>query len=202
MASPPPSDLGTAAVFLGLIVLILVRRTYASIRGTRYSVGRLVGFTGFYVFLFATLAFTTLYGALGAWGARGWLLLAPYVGVVLGTTGVAARYVRRIVHFERRDGGPWYYRLPWLIPALYLALFVIRFGVELGISGLSAVTSFLLPTSISTGLLLLLVGLDLLFGVSVGLLIGRAVGVYVAFRDLPTSSEPPPAPPLARGEPP
>ncbi len=82
---------------------------------------------------------------------------------------------------------------------LYLVLFVLRFALELAIFGFSVVTSFFLPTSIPVGLLLVLVGVDLLFGFSTGLLIGRTVGVYRGHADFvkaasvtPLPSTPPP----------
>ena len=105
---------------LGILVVFLARRTYAMVQGARYSAGRLFGFTGFYVFLFALLAIPTLYAAVGAWGLFGWLLLAPYVAVPAAAAVMAVPYVRRIVRFDLRGEGRWYYHLPLLIPVLYL----------------------------------------------------------------------------------
>jgi hypothetical protein len=184
VSAPSSSDLAPAVLVLVLFVLILARRTYAQITGARFSAGRLFGFTGFYVLLFVALAFPTLYAAVDAWGIDGALLLVPYVVVPLAAAWVATPYVRRIVRFEQRDGGAWYYRLPWIVPVLYLVLFIVRFGAEILIFGLAVVSSFFAPSSVPAGLIFLLVGIDLLFGASTGLLIGRSVGVYRAHVDL------------------
>jgi len=200
MATPSASALEPAIIVLVLFVAIIARRTYAMITGARYSAGRLFAFTGFYVLLFAALAFPTLYAAAHAWGGYGELLLAPYVAVPVIAAAVAAPYVRRIVRFEERDGGTWYYQLPWLVPVLYLVLFVVRFVLEILIFGLSVVTSFFLPTSLPPGLVLLLVGVDLLFGVSTGLLTGRSIGVYRGYHDLPNAERGSSGAPLPRGE--
>ncbi len=181
MSSPSSSDISTAVVVLVLIVAILARRTYLLMRGARYSPGRLFGFTGFYVLLFALLALPTLFAAVSSWGVYGWLLIAPYVAVPALAAVAAVPYVRRIVRFEERGSGQWYYSLPWLIPILYLTLFVLRFVLEIVLFGPAVVASFALPTSIPTSALLVLVGVDLLFGLSTGILMGRSVGVYRAF---------------------
>ncbi len=194
MPSPTGPDVTEGVVFLVLIVALLARRTYRLVTGVRYASDRLAVFAGFYVFLFAALAFTTLYAAVGAWGTVGGLLVAPYVAVPAAAAVLAEPYVRRIVRFEPRGDGHLYYRLPWLIPVLYLVLFVLRFGLELAIFGFALVTSFFLPTSIPVGLLLVLVGVDLLFGFSTGLLIGRTVGVYRGHADFEKAAASAPLP--------
>jgi hypothetical protein len=181
MSSPSSSDVSTAAILLVLIVAILARRTYLLMRGARYSPGRLFGFTGFYVLLFALLAVPTIFAAVSSWGVYGWLLIAAYAVVPAAAAVVAVPYVRRIVRFEERGSGQWYYSLPWHIPVLYLSLFVVRFVLEILLFGPAFVTSFALPASIPTGALLVLAGVDLLFGLSTGILVGRSVGVYRAF---------------------
>ena len=188
MAPAEPTGLTSAIVVLVLLVAIFARRTYALLTGARYSPPRLFALTGFYVLLFALFGFTTLYAASDLWGADAGLLAVAYGAVVIGATWVARPYVRRIVRFEQRDRGTWYYRLPLLVPLLSLGLFVLRFGAELAIFGLSVTTSFVLPSSLPAGLVAVLVVIDLLFGASVGLLLGRAVGVYEAFRERSTAS--------------
>ena len=167
------------------------------VQGTRYSTGRLVAFAAFYILLFVALAFTTLYAAVGTWGSDAALLLAPYVAVPTLAAVLVVPYVRRIVRFERRDDGRWYYRLPWLIPVLYLALFVFRILAEFAVFGVAGlVFSFPLPAPPSVGALEILIGVDLLFGFSLGLLVGRGIGVYRAHRDLPAEPASPADTPL------
>lgn len=182
-----------------IFVLIIARRTYAQIQGAPYSVGRLFGFAGFYVLLFAVLAFGTLYAAVATWGSLAYGLLAGYVAVPIIAATLAAPYVRRIVRFEQRGNGNWYYRLSWHVPVLYLTLFVVRIGAEIAVFGLSALLiTFPPPTPPSVAALAILIGVDLLFAFSLGLLIGRGVGIYRAHRDLPVAEAPipEPSPPL------
>lgn len=169
------------------------------VHGTAYSWARLIVFAGFYVLLFGAFGAVTIYTAVGTWGTYGGALVAPYAGVVATAAILSAPYVRRIVRFERRADGRWYYRLPWIVPVLTLGLFVARFVAEFAVFGLAATTSFVLPTSVPSDVLLVLVGIDLTFGISVGLLIGRAIGVYRAFGDLPSPPDVTPSPPLPSG---
>lgn len=180
-SSAPSAPYSSVLILFAIVVLMLARRTYLSITGARYSAGRLFGFSGFYLLIFGALGATTIYLALASWGSDTWLLVAPYAGVVVGAAALAVPHVRQTVQFEQRSPGRWYYRLPWVVPVAYLVLFVLRFAVEAIVFGFASATSFVLPTSEPVGTLLLLVTLDLLFGVSMGLLVGRAVGVYRAF---------------------
>jgi len=195
-----PSSVSTAVIVLLIIVLLLARRTYLQVRGARYSTGRLFGFAAFYVLLFVALAFTTLYAAVATWGFDAYLLLAPYAAVPVLAAVFVVPYVRRIVRFERRDDGQWSYRLPWHIPVLYLGLFVTRFVAEFAVFGVAGLLfTFPLPAPPSVGALAILVGVDLLFGLSLGLLLGRGIGVYAAHRDLTAEPGSPTAAPLPPG---
>jgi len=189
------SGLTSAAFLLAIIVLFLARRTYSMIQGARYSATRIFVIAGFYVVLFVGLAYTTLYVATSTWGPDAAALVAAYVAVPVVAAILAAPYIQRIVRFEERSPGNWYYRLPWHVPALALGLFVVRYVIEFVVFGLAFLTSFALPTTLPTDLLLLLVTVDLLFGASLGLLAGRAIGVYRAFGALPHPPIAPPAPP-------
>ena len=199
MSGPPSSDLIPAFVVLAIFVLLIVRQTYRQLTGAPYSTGRLFLFAGFYVLLFVVLAFGTLYAAVATWGTPAYGLLAAYAAVPAVAAIFAEPYVRRIVRFERRDDGPWYYRLSWHVPVLYLALFIARIVAEIGVFGPSGVLiTFPPPTPPSVLGLEILIGVDLLFGLSLGLLVGRGIGVYRAHRDLPTveATVSTPSPPL------
>jgi hypothetical protein len=185
MSAGLPPGLTAAAVFLVLIVLVVARRTYRQIYGAPYSTGRLFVFAGFYVLLFGFLAFGTLYAAVALWGPDAFLLLVAYGAVPTAAAVLAAPYVERVVRFERRPNGAWYYRLSWHVPVLYLGLFITRIAAEIAIFGLSAVLiSFPPPAPPSMAALAILMGVDLLFGLSLGLLVGRGVGVYRAYERL------------------
>jgi hypothetical protein len=177
----------SALVFLALIVLAMARRTVVLARGAPYSTARLFGYGGFSMVFFAAFAASTLYVAWGTWGPVALGLLAPYAGVVAGAALVAEPHVRQRVVFETRTSGLVYYRLPLLVPLLSMVLFVVRVGVELWMFGLTALTSFSIPTSLSPAALAILIGFDLLYGVSIGLLIGRGLGVRRAYLARPST---------------
>ncbi|HXW67303.1 MAG TPA: hypothetical protein VEL82_05465 [Thermoplasmata archaeon] len=172
----------SAIVFLALIVLIMARRTYLLSQGAPYSTGRVFGYGGFSMVLFGYLAASTLYVAWTVWGDVAFALIAPYAGVVVGAALFAAPHVRRRVTFESRGDGRIYYRLPLLLPLLSLVLFVARVAAEIAMFGLASLASFAVPTSVSVTQLSVLIAFDLLYGSSIGLLIGRGLGVRSAFR--------------------
>ncbi len=190
MASLSQADT-SALVVLAIIVLIMVRRTVALAQGAQYGPTRIFAYGGFSMFLFAFFAATTIYVAWGTWGPIGLALLAPYAAIVVGAALVAEPIVRRRVKFETRAGGAVYYRLPLIIPVLTLVLFVVRVAVEIWMFGLAAFASFAIPTSLSVGSLAILIAFDLVYGVSIGLLVGRGLGVRRAFLDRPKDAPAP-----------
>jgi len=200
MSAGPSGALTGELVVLALFVLIIVRRTVRLIQGAPYSTARMFGFAAVYVLLFVALAFSTLYSAVVFWGSAAYVLLLPYVAVPVLAGFLAVPYVRRVVRFEPRENGQLYYRLSWHIPVLYLVLFLGRLAAEVVVLGPSAlILSFPPPAPPSDLAVEALIGVDLLFGVSLGLLLGRGVGVYLAHKDLPSSDRgesPPPSPPL------
>jgi len=201
MATPPLSNLTPELVILALLILFLARRTVRQIQGARFSIGRMVAFAAFYVLLFVALASATLYAAVVTWGANAYLLLAPYIAIPALGAYYAAPYIRRIVRFERPADGTWYYRLSWHLPVLYLALFIARLIAEVAVFGLAGlIISFPPPPPPSVVALEVLIGVDLLFALSLGLMLGRSLGVVLAHRALPAEpTGPPPSPPLPSG---
>jgi len=180
MGSPPPGELSTTALVLAILVLIIARRTYLNVQGARYSPTRMFAFVGWGFLFFALFAATTLYAALGTWGEVSWLLIAAYAGTATVVALRTVPHVRSVVRFEERNGVP-YYRLPWLVPVLYLVLYTARLIVEIAIFGLASVASFSVPSSLPAGVLGIAVAFDLLYAVSVGLLLGRVLGVRSAY---------------------
>jgi len=86
-----------------------------------------------------------------------------------------------------------------VVPVLYLVLFTLRLAIEVVLFGFSAILAPTLPTSLPTGVLVVVIGFDLLYAVSVGLLFGRAVGVRQAYEERSGHRSVPTAP--APGEP-
>jgi hypothetical protein len=168
-------------VFLALVVLILVRRTYRLAQGAPYSPVRVFAYGGFSAVLLVFFAASTIYVAVAEWGVAAYALLVPYVGVVVGSALIAEPRIRRLVKFDELAGGQTYYRLPLVVPVLTLVLFVFRASVEIGLFGFSALASLTFPTSLSPGALEILIAFDLLYGASIGLLVGRGLAVRAAF---------------------
>jgi hypothetical protein len=195
MTAPLGSSDASVIVILAIIVLVMARRTYRLSQGTPYSPGRVFAYGGFSFLLFGILAASTLYVAVGTWGPIAYGLLAPYAAIIVGAVWVALPHVRARVTFERRGGGTLYYRLPLLIPVLSVVLFVARLGIEVGVFGLAAVGTISFPTSLPAGTLLVLIGADLTYGVSIGLLLGRGLGIRAAAeRFLASEKRPAPLP--------
>ncbi len=194
MTSAPSGAITTDLIILVLICLMLGRRTYLQLTGAPYSPSRLFVFAGFYVFLFALLGAGTIYAAILTWGTDAFVLLAPYIAIPVATAYFAAPFVERIVRFDRRGGGQWYYTLPWHIPILYLLLFVARVAGEIVVLGPSAFFTFPPPPPSSSLALDVLVAIDLLFAASTGLLLARGFGIYRAHQKLPPDAAPPPSP--------
>ncbi|MGI0140982.1 MAG: hypothetical protein ACREBT_07580 [Thermoplasmata archaeon] len=85
----------------------------------------------------------------------------------------------RRVRIIERAPGEWVYLLGPLVPILYLALFLTRLSLDFIVLNVSPFTftltsSGLTPSAAAT--------LDLLFAVSTGLVVGRTIGVYRAYR--------------------
>jgi hypothetical protein len=183
MAPPPSGSLVPALIFVGVLIVVLARRTYLLIQGVPYSPVRLFAFAGLAFVFYGLFVSTTLFAALNAWGGVAWGLLAPYALVVAAAALLAAPHVRRTVKFERRGDGQIYYRLPWLVPTLYLVFFAARFSLEIVLFGFGSFSTFSPRTGLSTTAVAALVGFDHVYGASLGLLIGRGLGVRRAHED-------------------
>ena len=174
------SQAAPAILVLALIVLLLARRTYRLTTGVLYSPSRLFSYGGFSAFLFVLFGTTTIYVAVGTWGPVAYGLVAAYAGVVVAAAVIARPRVERLVRFETRADGQLYYMLPIIIPALTLALFVVRVTAEVLLLGFQVLVSFTLPTSLPPPELGLLIAVDLVYGSSIGMLVGRGLGVLRA----------------------
>jgi len=196
--APPASPLTLELAFLVVLALVLARRTYAVITGALFSVPRLTLFAGLYVLLFVALAYGTVFSALAYWGPIAYLLVVAYVAVPVVSAYLATLHVERVVRFEQRGGNQWYYTLSWPSAVAYLVLFLVRIVAEFAVYGPAAFTlTFPPPPTPSQGALVILLVVDLLFGVSMGLNVGRSIGVSRAYQRLPKS----PAPPIAPSSP-
>jgi hypothetical protein len=173
MAGLSPSDTGLVVVLV-LIVFIMARRTYMLVHGTVYSPERLAIFSAFYLALYLLAIYSTFTSLpLYSTALDGVLLVAAAL--------IAIPYVERIVVLELRADGQWYYRLPVLIPVLYLVLFVLRLGLDIAVLGQDPFDFTLgAPLSLTPTQSILLTVVDALFSISTGILVGRSIAVYRA----------------------
>lgn len=163
----------------GILILFLARRSYRMATGTRVRFGLLFVMAG-------------LYGALWAWSVWEAYLALPLVATVadLGLlavgVGLALPYIRRVVHFEQRADGMWYYRLGVAIPLIYIVLLVARLAVGVAYLGPGAVDLAPVPVhGLGAPAEVALALVNALLSVSTGLLLGRATGIYLGWRAEP-----------------
>jgi hypothetical protein len=178
-------------VVTGLIFLVIARRAIQMARGVPYSTPRLVAQACLFLFLFG---FTILFDLefLPAW------MLAIDTALLAPSAGIATRHVRRVIQFDQRADGQWMYRLGILLPAIYLGLYAVRLAVEIVVVPAVLTGSGTIPL-LDPLQQYALAGVDGLFAVSAGLLVGRSFGVYEAYsermRNLPPIPSGPPPPP-------
>jgi hypothetical protein len=168
------SDLETYGVLLAVFALIVGRRVVRMVQGAPLSIGRLMAFAAVYLALCAL--------ALGAD-----LLIEPWwVGLVDAAliVGIALSLPSAIessVSVYRGPGGGWYFKMGVWVPVVYLALFITRIVIEIGVLGIDPFAYSPFSVTFSTEQLTLLAIVDGLFAVSTGLLVARSVAVYRSF---------------------
>jgi hypothetical protein len=165
-----------------VIVAVVVRRSYQMSQGVPYSVLRLVAVPVLLLILWAaTEAASTL---LTPW-ALPYLITADTA--ILAVTSVAFTGVaQRVTHVRADVQGNWNYRIPFSITGLFLAAYIVRL----------VLTVVLYPQSLNFGALpsgyppetqqVVLAVVDAIFSISVGLLVGRSVGIYRKLRSVRT----------------
>ncbi|MCI4336384.1 MAG: hypothetical protein L3K17_04195 [Thermoplasmata archaeon] len=182
-------DLATYAVVLAVFVLIIGRRVVMMVRGTPFSLARLVGVAVFYVALCAlALAFDLLLVP--------WWLVAADVGAIVVVTAGLPPYIESQVSVYRGPGGGWYYRLGAWVPLAYVALFVARLGIEFGVLGINPFVYSASVPNFTTVQLAILAGVDGLFAFSTGLMLARSFAVYRVYQRAAAAESTPSAAPL------
>ncbi|MCI4348071.1 MAG: hypothetical protein L3J97_05570 [Thermoplasmata archaeon] len=112
---------------------------------------------------------------------------AAFLDLLLLLTGVvpAYRYTTRTTTFERSSSDKWIYRGRLAIPAAWLAIFLLRSGVELALLGqISLFTPTRTATVTIPAFAAALILVDALFALSTGVLIGDYLAIYRAYRRL------------------
>lgn len=165
-----------AIVIQLLIVLLVLRRSYAMVGGVPYSAPRLVLLPGLILVIWGLDELESL--LLTPWALP--YLIALDVALLLVAAFGVAGVAQRMTRVDRGESGQWTYRIGFSLAALFLVAFVLRLALALA----------LFPSSLEFGAppggyppvaqQLALAAIDALFSLSAGLLVGRSVGIYRA----------------------
>lgn len=163
----------TAIAIQGVIVLIVIRRSYSMAKGVPYSGLRLVALPVLIMILWAVSELESIF--LTPWALP--YLIALDLAILIGTSLAFAGLAERMTEVYRGPSGIWSYRIGFSIAAIFIGAFVIRLG--------AAVVLF--PNALVFGTpsggfppvpqQLVLAFVDALFSVSAGLIIGRSAGI-------------------------
>jgi len=161
-------------VFLGILMLLVIRRFSRVIRGSKVSKGRTILFSAYYLG-FAGLLIAVSVVASGVSAVD--LILYALVGAV-GAYGAYAFSDKRIGFWKGADGSI-YYKGAIIVYLIYIVGLFTRIAIDLAFIGPQAFTfSFggsspaLSSTAIDAG-----IATDLLLSLGVGLLVGRNLRV-------------------------
>ncbi|MGI0054929.1 MAG: hypothetical protein ACREB9_03315 [Thermoplasmata archaeon] len=173
--STETSDLGPVVIAILVVSFVFVRRIIATQRGARISEVRFVIYSAFVVAIFGLTILT------GALVLPIWEIPVD-LAVLAAFVGVGAIYVGRRVRIVEQAPGEWVYLLGPLVPILYLALFLTRLSLDFIVLNVSPFTFTLTSSGLTPFAAATLAIVDLLFAVSTGLVVGRTIGVYRAYR--------------------
>ena len=176
----PAGELAFLLILLAAVLIFFAWWAWRLRKGIRLQLWVVGLFSLFYILVFLLVEAEVLRLP---WGivSRGAGFLDVLLLVLAGIP--AFRYTARTTVVERSPSGRWTYRGRIAIPVMWLAFFLLRYGVELALLG----RVFLFtptPTSavsIPTFAVALIV-VDALFAASTGLVMGNAVGIYSAHR--------------------
>jgi len=192
----PSVGIGPYLVFVVIVLLVLlrvVRRTFANYRGTRFSLGRTVVFAAVYVIL------GIVFSGLSFFEGVPYLLVVPEL--VLGAAAAvwSYRYSDKRVSFWKPADGPLFFRGGVVIYLIYIVGLVTRLSIDLIFIG-PAMFNFASTLQLSGTALYGSMTTDLLLVFGVGLLIGRNVRVARRYRKIRRGEEvvPATAPPRAK----
>jgi hypothetical protein len=174
----------TAILVQVAIALLVVRRSYAMTQGVPYSSARLLILPVLLLVLWSVTELESI--LLTPWAVP--YLLALDAGLVVATAYAFTGIAERATEVSAAPAGGWSYRIGFALAALFVGAFVVRLAV--------VVTLF--PSALEFGSpvagfppvqqQLALGGIDALFSVSVGLLVGRSVGIARKVRAVQASS--------------
>jgi len=164
------ADYTSVYLFLGVLLLVVVRRLRLVFKGSKVSKVRAIIFSCYYVVLAFFFTLTSfLYGGATAEDA--------VLYVAIGAAGAYGSYLfsdRRIGFWKGADGSI-YYKGAVIIYVIYLVGLVARIAIDLAFIGPQAFTFTLSPSSASLSASAIDAGIlaDCLLTLGAGLLVGR-----------------------------
>jgi hypothetical protein len=172
--------------FVALFGLLVLRRAYLLTRGALLRPAVLALFPALYALIYSAELAVIYFSAIGTgrWLSAEVGLAADAVLLGAGTWFAHAHSRRGVEVYQPIGESRWYYRLPPLLPVLYVALFFVRTAVAAVVVG---ETPFVIPSptqlaSISDLAWYTLLGVDAVWGLTTGFLIGRNLAVYGEWR--------------------
>jgi len=176
----------TVYIFLGILILLVIRRFSRVIRGTKVSVGRTILFSIYYLgFAGLLIAVSVISGGVSAVD----LVLYGLVGAI----GAYASYVvsnSRIGFWKGVDGSI-YYKGAIVVYLIYIVGLIARIAIDLIFIGpaafnfsLGGTQPALSSTAIDAGIVT-----DLLLSLGVGLLVGRNLRVMKRYNAIKAGKE-------------
>jgi hypothetical protein len=176
----------TIYIFLGILILLVIRRFSRVMRGSKVSLGRTLLFSVYYLgFAGLLIAVSVISGGVGAVD----LVLYALVGGI----GAYASYVvsnSRIGFWKAADGSIWY-KGAIIVYLIYIVGLIARIAIDLIFIGpaafsfsLGGAQPTLSSTAIDAG-----IATDLLLCLGVGLLVGRNVRVMKRYNAIVAGKE-------------
>jgi len=157
-----------------IIVLVIVRRSYAMTKGVPFSGLRVTAVPALLLILWGVTELEST--LLTPWALP--YLIGLDIAILIATALGSAPVAQRMTLFTREPSGSWSYRISFSMAVLFVAAFVVRLALAV----------VLFPASFEFGSppggfppvqqQVLLALIDAIFSVSVGLLVGRSVGIY------------------------
>jgi hypothetical protein len=157
-----------------VIVLLVIRRSYAMAQGVPYSLARLAALPALIIVLWGLSELESI--LLTPWGLP--YLIALDVVILVGSSFAFAPVAQRATQVTLDSSAVGTYRIGFSITALFIVAFIARLAVAI----------LLFPAALEFGAppggyppmaqQLVLGLIDALFSLSAGLLVGRSVGVH------------------------
>jgi len=173
-------------VFLGILMLLVIRRFSRVIRGSKVSKGRTILFSIYYLgFAGLLIAVSVVSGGVSAVD----LVLYALVGAV-GGYGSYAFSDRRMGFWKTADGSI-YYKGAIIVYLVYIVGLFARIAIDLAFIGPQAFTFSLggTPPTLSSTAIDAGIATDLLLSLGVGLLVGRNLRVMKRYAAIVAGKE-------------